>query len=102
MSNRPPFDEHNFVGSAVLRMGRIIDAPVTWFRGKLPDLTSTYARILLIFQSEIYGSVTNYAMPSVTPIERIVEPNRKDYNWYHQQFRRVPTIDECYIDDKVC
>jgi NADH dehydrogenase (ubiquinone) 1 beta subcomplex subunit 10 len=31
-----------------------------------------------------------------------VEPNRRDYNWYHQQFRRVPNIDECYIDDKVC
>ena len=31
-----------------------------------------------------------------------MEPNRKEYNWYHQQFRRVPTIDECYTDDVVC
>jgi NADH dehydrogenase (ubiquinone) 1 beta subcomplex subunit 10 len=67
MSNRsPPFDENHFVGRGLLRIGRILDAPVTWFR------------------------------------EKIVEPNRKEYNWYHQQFRRVPTIDECYIDDRVC
>ncbi|XP_063700919.1 NADH dehydrogenase [ubiquinone] 1 beta subcomplex subunit 10 [Culicoides brevitarsis] len=32
----------------------------------------------------------------------IVEPNQKQYPWYHQQFRRVPTIDECYTDDRVC
>ncbi|XP_071438554.1 NADH dehydrogenase [ubiquinone] 1 beta subcomplex subunit 10 [Hetaerina americana] len=34
--------------------------------------------------------------------ESIVEPNRSTYNWYHQKFRRVPTIDECYTDDIVC
>ncbi|KAG8230018.1 hypothetical protein J437_LFUL008459 [Ladona fulva] len=34
--------------------------------------------------------------------ERIVEPNRQSYPWYHQKFRRVPTIDECYTDDYVC
>ncbi|XP_008551749.1 NADH dehydrogenase [ubiquinone] 1 beta subcomplex subunit 10 [Microplitis demolitor] len=34
--------------------------------------------------------------------EKIVEPNRKVYPWYHQKFRRVPTIDECYTDDYVC
>uniref|UniRef100_A0A481SWN6 NADH dehydrogenase [ubiquinone] 1 beta subcomplex subunit 10 n=1 Tax=Isotomurus palustris TaxID=36144 RepID=A0A481SWN6_9HEXA len=34
--------------------------------------------------------------------ETIVEPNRKQYPWYHQQFRRVPTIDQCYTDDKLC
>jgi len=34
--------------------------------------------------------------------ESIVEPNRKDYNWYHRSFRRVPTIDECYVDDNIC
>jgi NADH dehydrogenase (ubiquinone) 1 beta subcomplex subunit 10 len=31
-----------------------------------------------------------------------VEPNQKKYPWYHQQFRRVPTIDQCYADDVVC
>jgi NADH dehydrogenase (ubiquinone) 1 beta subcomplex subunit 10 len=35
-------------------------------------------------------------------LEKVVEPNRQQYPWYHQQFRRVPTIDECYTDDMVC
>jgi NADH dehydrogenase (ubiquinone) 1 beta subcomplex subunit 10 len=34
--------------------------------------------------------------------EKIVVPNQKDYAWYHQRYRRVPTIDECYTDDPVC
>ncbi|XP_053693502.1 NADH dehydrogenase [ubiquinone] 1 beta subcomplex subunit 10 [Sabethes cyaneus] len=34
--------------------------------------------------------------------ETVVEPNRKNYPWYHQQFRRVPSIDQCYTDDEVC
>ncbi|GAB0100105.1 NADH dehydrogenase [Sergentomyia squamirostris] len=32
----------------------------------------------------------------------IVKPNQKQYPWYHQKFRRVPTIDQCYTDDVVC
>ncbi|KAK9496626.1 hypothetical protein O3M35_013107 [Rhynocoris fuscipes] len=32
----------------------------------------------------------------------IVEPNRPDYVWYHQKFRRVPSIDQCYTDDPIC
>nr|CAG4637537.1 EOG090X0LTN [Ceriodaphnia reticulata] len=34
--------------------------------------------------------------------ESVVVPNRPDYVYYHQKFRRVPTIDECYTDDIVC
>nr|CAG4638881.1 EOG090X0LTN [Cyclestheria hislopi] len=34
--------------------------------------------------------------------ESVVLPNRKDHVYYHQKFRRVPTIDECYTDDYVC
>ncbi|KAI1291725.1 NADH dehydrogenase [ubiquinone] 1 beta subcomplex subunit 10 [Halotydeus destructor] len=34
--------------------------------------------------------------------ERIVEPNRKPQPYYHQKYRRVPTIDECYTDDVAC
>nr|AIX97483.1 mitochondrial NADH dehydrogenase (ubiquinone) 1 beta subcomplex 10 [Ceratosolen solmsi]AIX97513.1 PDSW subunit [Ceratosolen solmsi] len=34
--------------------------------------------------------------------EKIIEPNQKKYPYYHQKFRRVPTIDECYTDDYVC
>lgn len=34
--------------------------------------------------------------------EKIVEPNQKKYPWYHEKFRRVPTIDECYPSDYPC
>lgn len=34
--------------------------------------------------------------------ETIVEPNQKQYPWYHQRFHRVPTIDQCYTDDPIC
>jgi len=34
--------------------------------------------------------------------ETIVVPNRKQYPWYHQKFRRVPTIDQCWQDDVAC
>ncbi|XP_031832998.1 NADH dehydrogenase (ubiquinone) PDSW subunit [Nomia melanderi] len=34
--------------------------------------------------------------------ENIVLPNRQKYPYYHQQFRRVPTIDECHVDDVAC
>lgn len=35
-------------------------------------------------------------------IETIVTPNQKQYPWYHEKFRRVPTIDQCYMDDPCC
>lgn len=34
--------------------------------------------------------------------EKFVVPNQKKYPWYHQQYRRIPNIDECYTDDIVC
>lgn len=34
--------------------------------------------------------------------ESVVKPNQQHYPWYHEQFRRVPTIDQCYTDDPVC
>ena len=35
--------------------------------------------------------------------ETIVEPNKgPEYPYYHQKFRRVPTIDQCYLHDYVC
>ncbi|KAK7085079.1 NADH-ubiquinone oxidoreductase subunit 10 [Halocaridina rubra] len=40
--------------------------------------------------------------PATWVRENVVEKNRSDYNWYHRQYRRVPTIDECYTDDIVC
>ena len=35
-------------------------------------------------------------------LETVVVPNRRDHVYYHQKFRRVPTLDECYTDDLVC
>ena len=35
--------------------------------------------------------------------ETVVEPNQgPEYPYYHRRFRRVPTIDECYLHDYVC
>jgi len=35
--------------------------------------------------------------------EKIVEPNQgPEYPYYHRRFRRVPSIDECYLHDYVC
>nr|XP_033336665.1 NADH dehydrogenase [ubiquinone] 1 beta subcomplex subunit 10 [Megalopta genalis] len=34
--------------------------------------------------------------------EKLVEPNQKKYPWYHQQFRRVPTIESCKQFDFGC
>jgi NADH dehydrogenase (ubiquinone) 1 beta subcomplex subunit 10 len=35
--------------------------------------------------------------------ETAVEPNKgPEYPYYHRRWRRVPTIDECYMHDYVC
>merc|ERR1719430_1663802 len=34
--------------------------------------------------------------------KNVVEPRRTPQPWYHRNFTRVPTIDECYVDDVVC
>jgi len=34
--------------------------------------------------------------------ENVVTPNRTEYPWYHMKLRRVPTIDQCYMDDMAC
>ncbi|KAJ6648784.1 NADH dehydrogenase [ubiquinone] 1 beta subcomplex subunit 10 [Pseudolycoriella hygida] len=38
----------------------------------------------------------------ITSPETIVEPNQQHYPWYHEELRRVPTIDQCYTDDVAC
>lgn len=54
-------------------------------------------------QSRI-GTVIVYQSPdnSRNLTESVVTPNRPDHVYYHQKFRRVPTIDQCYTDDPVC
>ncbi|XP_037959627.1 NADH dehydrogenase [ubiquinone] 1 beta subcomplex subunit 10 [Teleopsis dalmanni] len=61
----------------------------------MPEGRSPIERFANAVQSVIYGPVTWFR-------ETIVEPNQQKYPWYHKQFRRVPTIDECYTDDVVC
>ena len=35
--------------------------------------------------------------------EKIVKPNQAaEYPYYHRRYRRVPTIDECYMREYVC
>nr|CAG4652358.1 EOG090X0LTN [Triops cancriformis] len=34
--------------------------------------------------------------------ERVVASNRRPSVWYHENYRRVPTIDQCYHDDIIC
>lgn len=73
----------------IYAIGRAIDGPTTWFRGKI-NLTSFLTNYIIII------------IIIVNILEKVVLPNQKHYPWYHQKFRRVPTIDECYTDDVVC
>ncbi|XP_040574180.1 NADH dehydrogenase [ubiquinone] 1 beta subcomplex subunit 10 [Lepeophtheirus salmonis] len=34
--------------------------------------------------------------------DKVATPYRKNYPWYHRQYRRVPGIENCYTDDWVC
>ncbi|XP_012273576.1 NADH dehydrogenase [ubiquinone] 1 beta subcomplex subunit 10 [Orussus abietinus] len=51
------------------------------------------------FLSTVYNILD---VPVTAFREKIVVPNQQKYPWYHQQFRRVPTIAECNVDDNVC
>lgn len=39
---------------------------------------------------------------SLFVLENIVLPNRQGNVYYHRKFLRVPTVDECYVDDVLC
>lgn len=60
-----------------------------------PDTTNSFFKMWLAIFNTLDRPVTWFR-------ENIVEPNQKDYSFYHQKFRRVPTIDECYTDDIIC
>lgn len=68
---------------AAKKVFRLWDGPVTWFRG-------------------ICGINFRDSLKHAHFSETIVEPLQTRPPYYHQVFRRVPTIDECYTDDKAC
>lgn len=56
-----------------------------------------FGRFLKLIGSVIDGPVTFVREKVVEPIQ-----GEKKHYYYHEQFRRVPTIDECRIGDNVC
>jgi NADH dehydrogenase (ubiquinone) 1 beta subcomplex subunit 10 len=57
--------------------------------------TNPFMRFFNRISTVIDGPVTWFR-------ETVVVPNREKTYFYHQKFRRVPTIDECYTDDVAC
>jgi len=40
---------------------------------------------------------------SISILEKVVLPNRNpDFVYYHKKYKRVPTVDTCYMDDWAC
>lgn len=71
-----------------------METPVIWFRSRqFKQLSQALFRILSQLQMFLFLFLFS---------DTIVTPNQKNYPWYHRQFRRVPTIDECYENDSVC
>ncbi|CAG2105590.1 unnamed protein product, partial [Medioppia subpectinata] len=59
------------------------------------------------FQSPIVKAMKVLASVVDAPVEwirhNVVEKYRgPSYPYYHERFRRVPTIDQCYTDDQAC
>jgi len=73
--------------------------PGTWenwekFQGTSENKTLLYVRQTM--NSMLTGPVRWFR-------ETVVEPNQgPEYPYYHRRFRRVPTVDECYLHDYVC
>lgn len=51
------------------------------------------------FMSALYNFID---APVTSFRENFVCPNQQKYPWYHKQFKRVPTIDQCFTDDVIC
>jgi len=56
-----------------------------------------FERFLNVFDSLFEGPVTAWREKVVEPIQS----KNKSY-YYHRRYRRVPTIDECYVGDILC
>ena len=73
----------------LLKITNIFDGPATFFHGK---------SISMIF----IWSVWVFSKPLFIKKEKIIKNTRKDYPYYHRQYKRVPTVDECSYGDQVC
>ena len=70
----------NFVDKYIFTfIGNLVDKPVTFFKG------IQFSSLLTFFPEQI--------------VDRI--PRKKLY-YYHRRFPRVPEIDTCLVDDRVC
>jgi len=54
------------------------------------------------FERFCYGVYDFFDKPITWFRESVVVPNRKDYAWYHQDYKRVRSIDQCYTDEWDC
>ncbi|RZF43500.1 hypothetical protein LSTR_LSTR005236 [Laodelphax striatellus] len=55
-----------------------------------------------LFVKSINGFIRLFEAPGDWFRKTVVEPNQQKYPYYHEKFRRVPTIDQCYDDDVIC
>ena len=67
---------------------------------KTMDYFPTVSGPYMIWATKVLDKVF-FAVPRWVR-ENLVTPNQKEYPYYHRQYRRVPTIDECYTHDHVC
>lgn len=93
----PEVQPRNIVEKFFNTVHNILEGPVVWVRGQLNVIIINVKSIEIFNKSTqaVHNNFHNF-------IEKIVVPNQQSYPWYHQKFRRVPTIDECYTDDVVC
>ncbi|XP_076763671.1 NADH dehydrogenase (ubiquinone) PDSW subunit [Xylocopa sonorina] len=56
---------------------------------------TTFAQLLKKVRALLDGPVDYFR-------EKCVAPYQEKYPYYHRQFRRVPTIDQCYQNDIIC
>ncbi|XP_053210569.1 NADH dehydrogenase [ubiquinone] 1 beta subcomplex subunit 10-like [Panonychus citri] len=66
-----------------------------------------FGRVRSDYLSSPVQSLSNFAfnlfdVPATWIHDKIVVPNRKQSVYYHYKFPRVPTVDECYVDDYAC
>ncbi|PAA57943.1 hypothetical protein BOX15_Mlig007275g6 [Macrostomum lignano] len=43
-----------------------------------------------------------FDLPTTWFKENVIDKYRKKYPYYHRRYPRVPTIDQCFVDDELC